>query len=329
MAYFVTIPTPDSAWSCVMQCTLPTKGMRSIISMVSISLEGFLPSILLLVMIIIAVVIVAVILVVVVVAIVGVVIVVMIIGDKSSSSGFLLIATGIPSGPVFLLGLSAFAMAAACASRAAAIPSLVLDSRKLQTGGFFLVVFDSVLRTCFLEFLSRDSLVSVVDQTSDEDPTDEDGDIDDGKTAGKAIITWGGGITSYACMFFIYRSSCKGEKTSNVPKRSLEIIKQKIQEKRFAGEALGIFLEVREEKVFSYQYWMSKGEYMTGQLLWKTVWKTVLSWRTVECKFNGKITVVILVWDRCPREKDLFTIFALTRKQLIVHDMEIMALEAT
>ncbi|GJS62243.1 hypothetical protein Tco_0657027 [Tanacetum coccineum] len=61
-------------------CTLPTEGMRSIISTVSISLEGFLPSILLLVMIIVAVVIVAVILVVVVVAIVGVVIVVMIIG---------------------------------------------------------------------------------------------------------------------------------------------------------------------------------------------------------------------------------------------------------
>ncbi|GJR22393.1 hypothetical protein Tco_0970920 [Tanacetum coccineum] len=40
-----------------------------------------------------------------------------------------------------------------------------------------------------------------------------------------------------------------------------------------------------------------------GQLLWKTVWKTVLSWRTVECKFNGKITVVILVRDRCPNGK--------------------------
>ncbi|GJW53988.1 hypothetical protein Tco_0098073 [Tanacetum coccineum] len=59
--------------------TLPTKGMRSIISTVSISLEGFLPSILLLVMIIVAVVIVTVILVVVVVVIVGLVIVVMII----------------------------------------------------------------------------------------------------------------------------------------------------------------------------------------------------------------------------------------------------------
>ncbi|GKE79201.1 hypothetical protein Tco_1545321, partial [Tanacetum coccineum] len=56
--------------------TLPTKGMRSIISTVSISLDGFLPSILLLVVM---VVIVAVILVVVIVAIVGVVIVIMII----------------------------------------------------------------------------------------------------------------------------------------------------------------------------------------------------------------------------------------------------------
>ncbi|GJZ66635.1 hypothetical protein Tco_0623331 [Tanacetum coccineum] len=70
------------ARSCVMQCTLPTQGMRSIISMVSISPEGFLPSILLLVVtvVIVAVVMVTVILVVVVVAIVGVVIVVAIIG---------------------------------------------------------------------------------------------------------------------------------------------------------------------------------------------------------------------------------------------------------
>ncbi|GKA95093.1 hypothetical protein Tco_0817131, partial [Tanacetum coccineum] len=62
-------------------CTLPTQGMRSIISTVSISPEGFLPSILLLVVIIVTVVIVVVtvILVVVVVAIIGVVIVVTII----------------------------------------------------------------------------------------------------------------------------------------------------------------------------------------------------------------------------------------------------------
>ncbi|GJR77865.1 hypothetical protein Tco_0090230 [Tanacetum coccineum] len=60
--------------------TLPTKGMRSIISTVSISLEDFLPSILLLMVIIVAVVIVTVICVVVVDVIVGVVIVVAIIG---------------------------------------------------------------------------------------------------------------------------------------------------------------------------------------------------------------------------------------------------------
>ncbi|GKF05669.1 hypothetical protein Tco_0036337, partial [Tanacetum coccineum] len=81
------------------------------------------------------------------------------------------------------------------------------------------------------------------DLTSDEDPTDEDGDIgvsvslgdeiysegnksqessigdsdntgDGGKTTGRAIITWGGEMASYACMTFLYGSSCKGEKTS-------------------------------------------------------------------------------------------------------------------
>ncbi|GKD93500.1 hypothetical protein Tco_1373337, partial [Tanacetum coccineum] len=81
MAYFVAILTPNSAWSCVMQSTLPTKGMRSIISTVSISLKDFLPSILLLMVIIVAVVIVTVIWVVIfvnviVVAIIGVVVVV-------------------------------------------------------------------------------------------------------------------------------------------------------------------------------------------------------------------------------------------------------------
>nr|GEV19609.1 reverse transcriptase domain-containing protein [Tanacetum cinerariifolium] len=65
-------------FSCLIRkCIFTTEGMRFIISMVSISLEGLLPSILLVVVIIVAVVIVAVILVVVVIdAIVGVVIVV-------------------------------------------------------------------------------------------------------------------------------------------------------------------------------------------------------------------------------------------------------------
>ncbi|GKF11191.1 hypothetical protein Tco_0049117 [Tanacetum coccineum] len=98
----------------------------------------------------------------------------------------------------------------------------------------------------------------VVDLTGDEDPTDEDGDIgvsvslgdeiflegkksqesntkDGDKTAGRAIITWGGGIASYACMFFIYRSSCKGEKTS-MSKRYL-VKSSKDSRKMFLGEA--------------------------------------------------------------------------------------------
>ncbi|GJW95015.1 hypothetical protein Tco_0174687 [Tanacetum coccineum] len=89
----------------------------------------------------------------------------------------------------------------------------------------------------------------------DEDPTDEDGNIgmgdsigvlvslgggissggkksqesnigdsdntrDGGKTARGGIVTCGGLMASYACMAFIYGSSCKGEKTS-VAKRYL------------------------------------------------------------------------------------------------------------
>nr|GEV29144.1 hypothetical protein [Tanacetum cinerariifolium] len=156
--------------------------MRSIITMVSISLEGFMPSILLLVVIII-VVIVAVILVVVVidaivevaivvasirvvvvVKIIGIVVIVdggvshiiklsfVIIGKSPDESfhNFLdvclgdpiglfysdrlsvcipprqgIIGQGIYLGLVFLLGLSAFAMAAACTSRAATTPSVI------------------------------------------------------------------------------------------------------------------------------------------------------------------------------------------------------------
>ncbi|GJU64659.1 hypothetical protein Tco_1246494 [Tanacetum coccineum] len=100
MAYFVAILTPDSAWSCVMQSTLPTKGMRSIISTVSISLEDFLPSILLLMVIIVAVIIVTVIWVVIFVnVIVGVVIVVAIIGVVVFVTiiGIVVVGGGVPS----------------------------------------------------------------------------------------------------------------------------------------------------------------------------------------------------------------------------------------
>nr|GEX45661.1 ribonuclease H-like domain-containing protein [Tanacetum cinerariifolium] len=109
--------------------------MRSIISMVSISLEGFLPSILLLVVIIVAVVIVAVILVVVIinaivgvviiVASIGVVVVVMIIGIVMVDGGVSHIIKLLFMIIVFLLGLSAFSMTAAYASRAAATPSVI------------------------------------------------------------------------------------------------------------------------------------------------------------------------------------------------------------
>ncbi|GJX82333.1 hypothetical protein Tco_0331814 [Tanacetum coccineum] len=94
--------------------TFPTKGMRSIISTVSISLEDFLSSILLRMVIIVAVVIVTVIWVVIFVnVIVGVVIVVVF--------GIVVVVVRL----VFLLGLLALAIDAACAFRAEEMPSLI------------------------------------------------------------------------------------------------------------------------------------------------------------------------------------------------------------
>nr|GEU52859.1 hypothetical protein [Tanacetum cinerariifolium] len=145
------------ASSYVMQGASFTQGMVSSIPIGgSISPKGFLLLILLLVVIIVTVVIVVVILIVV-VAIVGVVIA--IIGPLGYIDSFLeslrfsmllaneincsfrtieverltayelfvvsLFATGVSLGPGFLIGLSAFAMAAACASRTAATPSVI------------------------------------------------------------------------------------------------------------------------------------------------------------------------------------------------------------
>ncbi|GJV98138.1 hypothetical protein Tco_1553390 [Tanacetum coccineum] len=64
------------------------------------------------------------------------------------------------------------------------------------------------------------------------------------------------------------------------------------------GDSIGVSASLGGE-IFSggTKSWESTS--VEGQLLWKTV----LSWRTVECKFNGKITVVILVRDKCPRGK--------------------------
>ncbi|GJQ96405.1 putative reverse transcriptase domain-containing protein [Tanacetum coccineum] len=57
-------------------------------------------------------------------------------------------------------------------------------------------------------------LVSLGDEIFSEGKESRELNIGGGTIAGRAIITWGGEIVSYACMFFIYRSSCKGEKTS-------------------------------------------------------------------------------------------------------------------
>nr|GEV61354.1 integrase, catalytic region, zinc finger, CCHC-type, peptidase aspartic, catalytic [Tanacetum cinerariifolium] len=43
---------------------------------------------------------------------------------------------------------------------------------------------------------------------------DSDNTRDGGKIASRVIITWGGGMVSYACMTSIFESSCKGKKTS-------------------------------------------------------------------------------------------------------------------
>ncbi|GJS82024.1 hypothetical protein Tco_0748565 [Tanacetum coccineum] len=144
MAYFVAILTPNSARSCVMQSTLPTKGMRSIISTVSIILKDFM-----IFYFAVDVIVVAIIGVVVFVMIIGIVVVVggvpsiiklsfVIIGwacafhqDKASSvkvpvanvtlfsSAHLLHEnTDSVRVPVRLLGLLALAMATVCASMA-------------------------------------------------------------------------------------------------------------------------------------------------------------------------------------------------------------------
>nr|GEY01244.1 hypothetical protein [Tanacetum cinerariifolium] len=188
MTYPVTILTLDSARSYVMQGASFTQGIVSSIPIGgSLSHGGFLPSILLLVVVMVAVVIVVVTVILVVIVVVKVVIVVAVIG--------------------------------------------------------VVVVVDGV------SFILKLSFVIIVDLIGDEDPTDEDGDTevlvslgvissegkkswesdigdcdntgDGGKTAGRAIITWGGEITLYACMASIYGSSCKGEKIS-ISKRYLD-----------------------------------------------------------------------------------------------------------
>nr|GEV01118.1 uncharacterized mitochondrial protein AtMg00810-like [Tanacetum cinerariifolium] len=105
------------------------------------------------------------------------------------------------------------------------------------------------------------------DLISDEDPTDEDGDTevlvslgeisskrkkscesdigdcdntgDGGKTAGRAIITWGGEIALYACKASIYGSACKGKKISMSKRYSVKSLRELF---------LGIVRKVRKGK---------------------------------------------------------------------------------
>ncbi|GKC27457.1 hypothetical protein Tco_1034751, partial [Tanacetum coccineum] len=112
------------------------------------------------------------------------------------------------------------------------------------------------------------------DLTGDEAPTDEDvdiglgdstgvlapsgdeislggkklreSDIGGGTIAGKAIITWDGGMTSYAC---IYGSSCKGGNNS-MSNRYLVKSSEELGE-MFPGEAGKYFRMFVEKKIFS------------------------------------------------------------------------------
>ncbi|GJV09516.1 hypothetical protein Tco_1347172 [Tanacetum coccineum] len=155
--FFLSTGITDTICRWFLVSTSFTQGKVSSIPIgSSISLEGFLSFMLLLVVIIVMVVIVAVILVVVVIVIVGVVIIVVFIGivvvayafhqDKASSvrvpvenvtlsfsahllrentDSFPVFATGVPVGPVFLLGLLSLVIDAACAFRAEEMPSLI------------------------------------------------------------------------------------------------------------------------------------------------------------------------------------------------------------
>nr|GEW79588.1 hypothetical protein [Tanacetum cinerariifolium] len=234
-------------WSYVMQSTFPTERMRSIISMVSISLS--------------VVVIDAIVGVVIVVASIRVVVVVMIIRIVIVDGGvshiiklsFVII--------VFLLGLSAFSMATTCASRAVATPSVL--SCQMIASIMASVADVDVLLAQWKEFkTSRDRYgnngmrVSVSlgeicfegNKSWESNIGDSDNTGDGGKIAGREITTWGGGMTSYACMTSIFKSSCKGKKTS-MSKRYLVKSFEESGE-MLPGDAEKQFNMFVEEKVF-------------------------------------------------------------------------------
>nr|GEV37566.1 retrovirus-related Pol polyprotein from transposon TNT 1-94 [Tanacetum cinerariifolium] len=200
-------------------CTLPTQGMGSIISMVFISPEGFMPFILLLVVVIVTVVIVAVILVVVVVAIDGVVIVVMIIGVEVVVTIIRVVVVG--QGILGESNSSNFHFAVLG----------TVTTRKYRFSSFKPTnKINSSFRTIEVEMLATHKLLeSSIGDT-------EDG----GKAVGRAIIVSSKGIcnsllvASYAGMTFMYGLSCKGEKASEA-KRSLVKLSEMLGEMFLGG----------------------------------------------------------------------------------------------
>ncbi|GKB83835.1 hypothetical protein Tco_0950730 [Tanacetum coccineum] len=180
-----------------MQGTVSTQGMRSIISTVSISPEGFLPSILLLVVIIVTVVIVSVILVVVVVAIVGVVIVVAIIR--------VVVVAGVSA----IIKLSFVIIGQAYAfhqDKASSVRAILIGHEPFQfsPGDSVSLLYSNRLDVCILP---RQGIIGQgssgtgllpsgrVDITGDENPTDEDGDIEIGDST-EVSVSFGDEIFS-------------------------------------------------------------------------------------------------------------------------------------
>ncbi|GJY27478.1 hypothetical protein Tco_0403245 [Tanacetum coccineum] len=93
---------------------------------------------------------------------------------------------GISLGPVFLLGLSAFAMVVSYASKVGVIPLVISADEDPTDEDGDIGVLVSLGDEIFSE--GKESRVSNIG--------DSDNTGDGGKTASRAIITWGGGIAS-------------------------------------------------------------------------------------------------------------------------------------
>ncbi|GJZ85371.1 hypothetical protein Tco_0650710 [Tanacetum coccineum] len=173
MTHLVASLTLNSANSCVMQGASCTQRKVSMVLFV-------LPSILLVVVITITVVIVVVISVVVVVAIVGVVVVV--------------VGSSVPS----INKLSFVIVGSFSCYLSSARPGVLKtfdDESEYNHGGYP----EMNVLTSIRKGISRINI------------GDSDNTGDGGKTAGRAIIAWGDGIASYACITFIYGSLIASE----------------------------------------------------------------------------------------------------------------------